>query len=131
MARTQIKVIRQTAAHLLPQKLKDDLREANDHNADEFMDRIRSVIPRGDPDDGNLVDSLSKRAGDRSEMAVIVSIGDAQHKHPMHLEGGHRNADGSHTPAKPFWNPTKRVMAKGIKARASRALRQAIKEVTA
>lgn len=130
MARTPVSVLRKRAAYLLPQKIGDELRQASEENADEFMGRIEAIIPRGDPENGNLVDSLVKRPGDRSQFAVLVSIGDAQRKHPMHLEGGHKNKDGSHTPAKPFWNPTKAVMRKQIRKRASAALRKAIKEVT-
>lgn len=130
MARTPISVIRTKAHTLLPERLKAELRQANEQNADEFMARIESIIPRGDPENGNLVDTLVKRPGERSEMAVLVSIGDHQHKHPLHLEAGHRNKDGSHTPAKPFWNPAKAVMRKRLNARAARALRKVVKEVT-
>lgn len=130
MARTPIKVIREKTARLLPERLKDELRAANDLNADEFMDRIRTIIPKGDPENGNLVETLVKRPGERSEMAVLVSIGSRTHRHPLHLEAGHRNKDGTHTPAKPYWNPTKAVMRKRLNARAARALRKVVKEVT-
>ncbi len=112
----------------LPDAAKTEIRKANDKNADEFMTGVRRIIPVGDPANGNLVNTLIKTPGDGT--GVIVSIGGPEQDHPLHLEAGHKNRDGSHTPAKPFWNPTKRVMRKRMQSRASRALSKAVKIAT-
>lgn len=103
------------------------MRKANQANADEFAGRVAAIIPRGDPSNGNLVDTLVVRPGEESETAVLVSIGGPGHIYPLHLEAGHRSKDGTHVPAKPFWNPAKRVMRKRARSRGARALSKAVK----
>ncbi|RYE57628.1 MAG: hypothetical protein EOP20_07150, partial [Hyphomicrobiales bacterium] len=112
---------RQKVLQRFPAAAREAIKEANRKNAEEFADRIRVVIPKGDSKNGHLVDSLIVRDGDQSDESVIVSLGDEQHPYPFHLEAGHRAQDGAHVPGKPFWNPTKRVMAKRTKARGARA----------
>lgn len=121
--------LRKRVLDRLPAELKAEIKKANDKSADEFMGTIRRIIPKGDPKDGNLVDTLTKFEPRDSETGVGVSIGGADQPHPMHLEGGHRAPDGSHVPAKPFWNPAKRVLAKRIKGRATRAANKAVKAI--
>jgi hypothetical protein len=103
--------------------------KANEKSAADFKAGIVRIIPRGDPAAGNLVDSLQDYAVGPTGRGV--SIGGPGHRYPLHLEAGHRNRDGSHTPGKPFWNPTKRVLMKRINGRAVRAERAAIKRITA
>ena len=107
-----------------------EILKANQRNADEFADTVRKIIPKGNPEDGNLVDTLEVKPGE-TETGVLVTIGGPDQPHPLHLEAGHRNPDGSHTPAKPYWNPAKRVLKKRARGRASRALNKAIKDVSA
>lgn len=115
----------------LPKALKEDLKAANEKSADEFMGLVRKVIPKGDPTNGNLVDTLRTIDEPGSETGVRVIIGGmGEQIHPMHLEGGHRAPDGSHVPGKPYWNPAKRVLAKRIKGRATRAANKAVKSIT-
>jgi hypothetical protein len=106
-----------------------EILKANQRNAEEFADTVRQIIPKGEPADGNLVDTLEVKAGE-TETGVLVTIGGPDQPHPLHLEAGHRNADGSHTPPKPYWNPAKRVLRKRARGRAGRALSKAIKDVT-
>lgn len=111
---------------LIPERLQANIRDANDKNAEEFMGLVRRIIPKGEPADGNLVETLEKRAGEGT--SVIVTIGGPEAPHPLHLEAGHKNPDGSHTPPKPYWNPAKRVLRKKARGRSARALNKAIKE---
>lgn len=109
----------------MPQAAREEMRKANQKTANEFEARVRQIIPRGDPARGHLLDSLKQEAG--QGVAVLVSIGDAAHPYPLHLEAGHKAADGSHVPARPAWNPAKRLARKKHRARAARALRAAVK----
>lgn len=104
------------------------MHKANARNADEFKATVAAIIPRGDPKDGNLVDTLRRYSP--GGIAEAVSIGGPDQPHPLHLEAGHRNRDGTHTPGKPFWNPAKRVLRKKTEGRAKRAERAAIKAIT-
>ena len=107
--------------------LKAQMKADNGKSADEFMKLVARNIPRGDPKDGHLADSLKKEDATRSETGVAVSIGDAAHPYPMHLEGGHRTANGKHVPGKPFWNPAKRVLVKRHRSRSARGVNKVIK----
>jgi hypothetical protein len=114
----------------LPAKAKALLTAANDKSADEFLETVRRIIPHGDGADGHLVDTLEKIPAKDSETGVAVTIGGPDQPHPLHLEGGHRAADGSHVPAKPFWNPAKAVLRKRARNRAGRAMNAAVKSIT-
>lgn len=115
----------------LPKAARDQMRQANEKNADEFMGLVRRIIPKGDPEDGRLVDTLRKEDDRLSEVGVRVTIGGQEtgQKHPMHLEGGHRAADGTHVPGKPFWNPSKTVTTKRAYARNRRSRNKVVKEM--
>jgi len=131
MARTKVEGLERLKARVsaLPEKAKAELRVANERNATEFEAMVRSIIPTGDPANGHLKDSLVKGPG-ITETGVVVTIGGPQAPYPLHLEAGHRNADGTHTPAVPFWNPAKRVLRKKQKGRATRAMNKAVKAIT-
>lgn len=125
-----LKIWRQRMIGVLPKAARDELREANEKSADQFMETIRRILPVGEPERGHLLATLSKRAGDPEfgGLGVIVSLGDAAHPYPLHLEAGHKAADGSHVPPKPFWNPAKRLVSKTHRGRAQRALTKAVKK---
>lgn len=123
---------RQKVLSRFPAEARKAMREANEKTADEFMATVRRIIPEGDNEQPELIDTLEKRDGDSAfgGLGVIVSIGGPQAPYPMHLEGGHKAPDGSHVPPKPFWNPAKQRAAKRHKGRAARALRKAINSMT-
>lgn len=108
-----------------PAAAREEIKKANDRNADEFMGLVKRIIPKGDPRDGNLVDTLEKRDGE--DTGVLVTIGGPAAPYPLHLEGGHRAPDGTHVPATPYWYPAKRVLLKKTRGRASRAMTKAAK----
>lgn len=126
-----LKRLRQKVMQRLPDAAREEMRKANLKNADEFEATVRRIVPKGDPADGRLVETLHQHDVPDSPTAVAVTIGGPDQKHPMHLEGGHRAPDGSHVPGKPYWNPAKRVMAKRAKGRAGRALNKAVKAAAA
>lgn len=130
MANTRVEGFERLKARIkaLPEAAKKELKIANERNAAEFEALVRSIIPVGDPENGHLRDSLAKGAGE-TETGVLVTIGGPRAPYPLHLEAGHRNPDGSHTPAVPYWNPSKRVLRKKQKGRASRALNKAVKAI--
>jgi hypothetical protein len=107
------------------------IKAANQKNAQEFASTVARVIPRGDERAGHLVDTL--RQSDYGDLGAQVEIGGAGtgYPYPAHLEWGHRNKDGSHTPGKPFWFPAKVVIAKRARLRVLRAQRALIKSVAA
>jgi hypothetical protein len=110
----------------LPDAALAQMLGANLTSATEFEAFIRRGLPRGTPEDGHLVDTLQLRRGKESRTAILVSIGDAEQTHILHREAGHRNADGSHTPAKPLWYPALRVLKKRHRKRASDALKRVV-----
>lgn len=106
---------------------KAETKKANKKNADEFEQLVRQHLPKGDDKNGHLVETLHQE--DSGETGVAVVLGDAAHPYPLHLEAGHRNKDGSHTPGKPVWNPARQVMKKRAKGRAARAASKAVKDM--
>lgn len=135
MARTRTEGLQQQRQKVLrrfPAAAREEMRRANEKSADEFMALVRRILPPGDPDAPELVSTLEKRPGDETSggLGVIVSIGGPSAPYPMHLEAGHRAADGSHVPGRPFWNPARRVVNRKHKGRAARAQRKAIKTIT-
>jgi hypothetical protein len=107
----------------LPQGVKDAVRAANEKNADEFMAKVRQIVPT---DTGHLASTLSKQAG-KTETAVAVGIGDAEEPAGP-IEWGHKARDGSHVAGRPFFYPARRVGFKRWKGRTARAASKAIKE---
>lgn len=122
--------LRQRILKTLPDAAKKKIAAANEKNATEFRDLVAQIIPRGDPRAPNLIDTLEMRPGDKSETAFLVTIGGPEAPYPLHLEGGHRTADGVHVPATPYWNPAKVVLKKRAKRRSATALREAV-QITA
>lgn len=122
---------RQKVLSRFPESARQAMREANEKTADEFVAKVRQIIPKGDDSAPELEDTLQKRSGDPAYggLGVIVSIGGPEAPYPMHLEGGHKAPDGSHVPPKPFWNPAKRVIAKRHRGRTARALRKAVQSI--
>lgn len=113
-----------------PQAAHTEIKAANQKNADEFARTVkRSLSGLGDEKAPELESTIEVRDGDAGYggLGVLVSIGGPEAPYPMHLEGGHRTSSGTHVPAKPFWNPAKRAMAKKAKSRAGRALNKAVK----
>lgn len=106
------------------------LLKANQKNADEFAALVRSAVPQDPhPLHGHIVDTLHQaRVG---AVGVEVSIGDADHKYPLHLEAGHKFPNGTLAPPRPYWLPSKRVVKKRSHARIIRAERAAIKAAAA
>jgi hypothetical protein len=107
------------------------LKAANKKSADEFMALVRMAIPqdRENTKHSHLVDTLQE--ADVGEAGVSVSIGDAEHPYPAHLEFGHRSRSGTHVEARPAWFPAKRVVKKRSHDRILRAERAAIKAAAA
>lgn len=118
--------LRQRVLSRLPAAAKAEIRKANERTAADFMKTVQRIIPKGDPERGHIVDTLRSEPVAAST-GVAVTIGDAAHPYPLHLEAGHKAPDGSHVPGKPAWNPAKRLARKRHKGRAARALRAAIK----
>lgn len=119
---------RQRVLQRLPKEAKDQMAKANEKSADEFFSLVERIIPRGDDEDGHLADTLVKEAIPGG-VGFKVSLGDAAHPYPLHLEGGHLAADGSHVPPVEFWNAARHQVAKRHKGRASRAISKAVKIV--
>lgn len=119
---------RQKVLSRLPQAAKDQMAKANEKSADEFVALIERIIPRGEDEGGHLADTLVKEAIPGG-VGFKVSLGDAAHPYPLHLEGGHLAPDGSHVPPVPFWNAARHQVAKRHKGRASRAIGKAVKIV--
>lgn len=105
------------------------LKRANELNAEDFRATVARIIPRGDPEDGHLVDSL--RVEPSGDTGSAVSIGDAKHPYPLHLETGHKLPSGKTVPGKAYWFPSKRVTAKKARGRLVRAERLVIKAAAA
>lgn len=121
---------RNTLLKRFPQAAREEMRKANHKSADDFADLLGRVIVKGDPARGHLADTIRKDESGGSDIAAAVSIGDAAHPYPLHLELGHRAADGSQVAGKPAIIPARRIVAKRHKGRVSRALSKAIKSIT-
>jgi len=102
--------------------------KANTGRAKLMAQTVRSALPRGDPANGNLVDTLASHV--ISSTGVEVAIGGPGAPYPLHLEVGHRARDGTHVRGKPFWFPAKRVTKKSSLSRIVRVERAAIKKIT-
>lgn len=109
------------------------MKGANEASAREFAALVERIVPKGAPgenDAARLVDTLEVRpVGGDEGVAVEVTIGGPAAPYPLHLEAGHRAANGEHVPGKPYWNPARRVLRKKLRARAARALNAAVKEL--
>jgi hypothetical protein len=120
--------LRRRVLEVLPKAAKDAMWDANWENAQDFAGQVRQFLPVGDPRRGHLVDTLKVEAGEKSETAAVVTIGGPEAPYPLSLETGHRNADGSHTPAQPYWFPARRAVKGKAGRRNGRALAKALQE---
>ena len=110
-------------------KAEAALRRANELNARDFHALVLRIVPRGDPEGGQLADTLRIEA--RPPTGTAVSIGSDAHPYPFHLEFGHKLPDGTHVPGKAYWVPAKRVSKKKMQGRLARAERLVIKAAAA
>jgi hypothetical protein len=110
-----------------PQAAKDEIRKANDKNADEFMAKLRQIVPT---DTGELERTIAKEPG-RTETAVAVGVGDAETPAgPVeygHMTGEQGSSGREHVRGRPFFWPARRVLFKRMKNRTARAMTKAAK----
>ncbi len=105
---------------------KTKMEKANALNSAEFEAKVNAIIPHtGDAKGGDLKATLTRERGE-TETGWKVSIGGPGAPYPLHLEAGHMGPGGKPVPAKPFWNPAKRVLRKRAEGRRNRALKQAV-----
>lgn len=110
----------------LSQTARDQMTKANSKNADEFLAKVASIVPRsGDAKGGDLGATLVKEPGE-TETGFKVAIGGPDAPYPAHLEFGHIGPDGQKVEAVPYWYPAKRVLRKRFEGRRNRALKQAV-----
>jgi hypothetical protein len=126
--------LRERLLSRLPKEAREKIAQANEQNAQEFYSTVKAAIPVGRPGEGDkhpgaLVATLKIKP--YGEVGQIVTLGDAAHPYPAHLEFGHRNQDGVHVPAEPFWYPARRVKAKRFRGRIMRAMNAAVKAASA
>lgn len=113
---------------MLSEAAKEQMAKANQKNAQEFHDKVASIVPHtGDDKGGDLKATLEMTNGE-TETGFIVAIGGPSAPYPAHLEHGHKAPDGTKVEATPFWYPAKRVLKKRHQGRRNRALKQAVDE---
>lgn len=110
--------------------------EALRENAEELTEAIRRRVPVDDGDlrdsvqwakglpKGKLSDGSVREAGAQADLSVRVVAGDKRSFYAPFVEFGSRD-----TPAQPFFFPTYRALKRKLKARLSRAVGKAVKEV--
>lgn len=115
----------------MPAEAKAEIGKALNEGADRVVTLARSLAPR---DSGDLVSSIRKQPG-RHELAIDVVAGGQQtmrevregsgvyYDYAMAQEFGTENH-----PANPFFYPAWRALKKSIRARLSRAYRDAAKK---
>ena len=102
------------------------VKDANNQNALEFMQKIAAVIPIRT---GALLRSMKKQ--DVGPIGVKVEIGDTHPYYLNYVEYGHRTKEGKHVPPDPFWWPTWRLNKKRFRRRTARAGNAALKKAAA
>jgi HK97 gp10 family phage protein len=114
----------------IPREMKVHIREALDKSADEMVATIRGLAP---VDDGVLRDSVGKAPGDHDMSVKVHAGGKATTRETREGSGvaydyalgvEHGTVD---TPAQPFFWPGYRINRKRVKARAKRAVTNAVK----
>ena len=98
---------------------------ANELSADQFAFMVRAAIPYGEPKHGHLRSTIVKEK--RGETGFAVSIGGADFPYPLHLEVGHRAANGRLVPGRAYWFPAKKIIRARAYNRVKRAAREAVK----
>lgn len=95
-------------------------------SADELVNRIKAAVPRGDPRNGHIVDSVHSYQVD--ENTIAVKIGSEATPYAAALEFGHAAPDGSRVPPQKVFFPQVRVINKKHGRRIRRWFRKAIKD---
>lgn len=103
-----------------------EAKRACDVAADELVARVKAAVPRGDPRNGHIVDSVQKYQKD--EHTVAVKIGGDATPYAAALEFGHAAPDGSRVPPQKVFFPQVRVINKRHGRRIRRWFRKAIKD---
>jgi hypothetical protein len=128
--------LRRKMLRTMPKAARDEMLRNNRKNADDFASTYKGALGKGDPRNGHLVDTVEvgqlQANGVRgSALGVAVSVGDAEHPYPLHLEGGHIGPDGNLVAPQPAWNPAKQVVKRRARSRARRSLKKVVDLVKA
>ena len=117
----------------IPKPVKDGVARQLEVEVGEFV----AAVKRGAPDDpatpGNELAATTKSYPNRSRPLshrVIVDArdGDGTFIGPK-VEHGHRNLDGTHTPARPWFFPTYRARRKAMRRRMMAAGRKILRQL--
>lgn len=112
----------------LPPAAKARMAKANEQSAGDMAGTARLLLKRGDPKGGHLEDTIRVEKGE-TETGYLTRVGGPGQPYPLHLEAGHKAADGSHVPPQPFWYPAKRKWAKAHKRKMGRVLQAAVDDI--
>jgi hypothetical protein len=112
----------------MPKNVQESVHQANIKNAEEFDSKLHTTVPK---DTGDL-DKTIKVIPGRTPLGSGVSVGEGQGESNVAgkakgIEFGHMDGK-THVPARPFFYPVIRVLAKRWKGRVARAGNKAIKE---
>lgn len=107
-------------------RIPDRVKEAVDRRLSTEADDLAGAVQRAAPvETGELVASIHAERNPRRDLSYRVIVGGPA---PLSVEFGHRAADGSHVPARPFAYPTARARKPGIRRRTAADARKAFKE---
>ncbi len=107
-------------------KAQEEIGKANQKSADQFVAMAKILVPVAT---GRLRDSIQQERGKRSPTAIVITAGGSAttnasgYDYSLGVEFG--TVD---TPKAPFFYPTYRAMKKPTRARATRALKKAIRD---
>jgi hypothetical protein len=111
-------------------KARDDAqaeaRRACSVSADELVQRVKAAVPRGDPRNGHIVDSVEKFQDGPDTFGVRIG-GDAT-PYAAALEFGHAAPDGTRVPPQKVFFPSVKIINKRHGRRIRRWFRKAIKD---
>lgn len=107
-----------------PAKMREEIVRVNDRIAMEHVARLMAVVPKGSPYRGHIQSSIRVLTLDGG-LTKKIRIGNVGFKYAAPLEFGHRNRDGSRTPATPFFFPLARLMRRKHRP----ALRRIVRKV--
>ncbi|MGQ2972064.1 MAG: HK97 gp10 family phage protein [Brevundimonas mediterranea] len=103
-----------------------EARRACQVSADELVQRVKNSVPKGDPRNGHITDSV--HAYKKDEDTFAVKIGGEATPYAAALEFGHTAPDGSRVPPQKVFFPNVRVINKKHGRRIRRWFRKAIKD---
>lgn len=112
------------------QKVPASVRQAGNVQIDKSVKRFIQTLKRNVPVSEHaphIKDSIQIIEGNAEMHERQVTIGTDALKYAVPLEFGHRNRDGSHTPAEAFFVPTTKVVMKYHRAAMRRVVRKALK----